>query len=100
LLSGGCVQKKYIYYSNFNISPLSIIGFILVAIALFFIFLPFFLVAMALTGIAGTYFAWKYKKAVRDFEKNLREKGYDDYDYSVIDITPEKSEHSHKPLPR
>lgn len=91
------MQKRYIYYSNLNISLLSIIGFALFGIALFFIFLPFFLAAIALMGIAGSYFAWKYKKAARDLEKNLQKRCYDDF--CVIDITPEKSDSCHKTLP-
>ena len=94
------MHRRYVSYSNFNISPLSIIGFIIFSAALFFIFLPLFLAALGVMAVAGAYLAWRYKKAVRDFEKNIQKRCDDDFDdYCVIDITPEKPGPAKKLLP-
>ena len=80
-----------VYYKP--ISPFAVIGFIILAVAFFFLTLPIFLAALAVFSGIALYFAWKIKRAVKQMEKECLERqqqcdaGMSGDEPIVIDVT-------------
>jgi hypothetical protein len=89
-------QCRYIYYRN-GISPITLFGLGLLAVAAFFLTLPIFLGALVVFGVAAGYLAWRVRKTVRTIEKEFaarRDAGpVSDARSLTIDITPDRGEH-------
>lgn len=90
------MTQRRIYYKSTNISPLTLLGLGLLAIAAFFVALPLFLGAVVVFSIAAFYMAWRVRKVMRQFEKECARRGEanSDLDQSslVIDVTPDQTE--------
>ncbi len=81
-----------VYYRSF--SPLAVLGFIILAVAFFFLTLPIFLAAVAVFGAVAAWLAWRMKKTIDKVEKELlRQQQEGDAaffcdDPDIIDVTP------------
>lgn len=86
-------QCRYIYYKN-GISPITLFGMGLLALAAFFLALPLFLGALVVFGAVASYMMWRVRKAVRTMEKDFaarRDAGaMSDVQSLTIDITPDR----------
>ena len=89
------MTQRRIYYKSTNISPLTLLGLGLFAIAAFFVALPLFLGAVVVFSIAAFYMAWRVRKVMRQFEKECtrRSETNSDLDASslIIDVTPDQT---------
>ena len=87
------MTQRRIYYRSHNISPLTLFGLGLLAVAAFFLALPLFLGAVVVFAIAAAYVAWRVRRVMRQFEKECArrsEAGRDlDAGSLIIDVTPE-----------
>ena len=90
------MTQRRIYYKSANISPLTLIGLGLLAVAAFFVALPLFLGALVVFSLAALYMAWRVRKVMRQFEKEYarRSEARSDLDASslIIDVTPDQTE--------
>ncbi len=71
------------------ITPLSILGVLILAVLFFVVALPVFLAALAVFTAFAAYFAWKIRGAVKKMEEEMelyRDKE-ESVDVEVIDIT-------------
>jgi len=84
------------YYKSTNISPLTLIGLGLLAVAAFFVALPLFLGAVVVFSIAAFYMAWRVRKVMRQFEKEYARRSEADSNLDasslIIDVTPNQTE--------
>ena len=96
------MTQHRIYYKSTNISPLTLLGLGLLAIAAFFVALPLFLGAVLVFSIAALYMAWRVRKVMRQFEKECarRSEAESDLDHSslIIDVTPDQTERERNQL--
>lgn len=80
------------YYRSRNISPLSMLGVVLFALAAFFLALPIFLAALLVFAVVGGYLTWRVHRVMHRVEKNhvrYRDVGPDPNASSlIIDVTP------------
>ncbi len=95
------MKGSYYYYRSCGgpISPLAIIGGLILLIAAFFVALPLFLAALTAFGAAAAYLSWRINKAVKKAEEALLKQERDHGSYNrlehtgfVIDITPEQDD--------
>jgi membrane protein implicated in regulation of membrane protease activity len=90
------MTQRRIYYKSTNISPLTLLGLGLLAVAAFFLALPLFLGAVVVFAIAASYMAWRVRKVMRQFEKECTRcsKTNSNLDTSslIIDVTPDQTE--------
>jgi membrane protein implicated in regulation of membrane protease activity len=90
------MTQHRIYYKSTNISPLTLLGLGLLALAAFFVALPLFLGAVVVFAIAASYMAWRFHKVMRQFEKECARHGKTnsnlDASSLVIDVTPDQTE--------
>ena len=90
------MTQRRTYYKSTNISPLTLFGLGLFAIAAFFVALPLFLGAVLVFSIAALYMAWRVRKVMRQFEKEhaRRSEADSNLDASslIIDVTPNQTE--------
>lgn len=90
------MMQRRIYYKSTNISPLTLLGLGLLAVAAFFVALPLFLGAVVVFAITASYMAWRVRKVMRQFEKECarRSEANSDLDASslIIDVTPDQAE--------
>jgi membrane protein implicated in regulation of membrane protease activity len=90
------MTQRRIYYKSTNISPLTLLGLVLLAVAAFFLALPLFLGAVVVFAIAASYMAWRVRKVMRQFEEECtrRSETNSDLDASslIIDVTPDQTE--------
>jgi len=85
-------RRTYVFRSN-TISPLTVLGFTLLGVVVFFLALPLFLAALVVFGAVAAYLAWRVRKALRQLEReSLRRRGQGGgpgvFPY-IIDVTPE-----------
>ena len=89
------MTQRRIYYKSTNMSPLTLLGLGLLAVAAFFVALPLFLGAVVVFSIAAGYMAWRVRKVMRQFEKECarRSEANSDLDPSslIIDVTPDQT---------
>ncbi|HID97995.1 MAG TPA: hypothetical protein EYP57_07400 [Thermodesulfobacteriaceae bacterium] len=81
------------YYRSGQISPITIIGLILLAIGAFFVALPVFLGALVVFGCMAAYLAWRVNKTMDRMNQEYRRQ-FDrvpppDPGFFVIDVVPE-----------
>jgi hypothetical protein len=91
------MTQRRIYYKSTNISPLTLVGLGLLAIAAFFVALPLFLGAVVVFSIAALYMAWRFRKVMRQFEKECARRSDEansglDASSLIIDVTPDQTE--------
>jgi FtsH-binding integral membrane protein len=91
------MTQRRTYYKSTNISPLTLIGLIIFALAAFFVALPLFLGALVVFSIAAFYMAWRIRKVVRQFEKECARRKDEadsglDASSLIIDVTPDRTE--------
>ncbi|MEA1867492.1 MAG: hypothetical protein U9N19_05255 [Thermodesulfobacteriota bacterium] len=90
------MTRRRIYCKSTNMSPLTLLGLGLLAVAAFFVALPLFLGAVVVFSIAAGYMAWRVRKVMRQFEKECarRSEANSDLDSSslIIDVTPDQTE--------
>jgi membrane protein implicated in regulation of membrane protease activity len=90
------MTQHKIYYKSTNMSPLTLLGLGLLAVAAFFVALPLFLGAVVVFSIAAGYMAWHVRKVMRQFEKECarRSEANSDLDPGslIIDVTPDQTE--------
>ena len=90
------MTQRKIYFKSTNISPLTLFGLGLLAVAAFFVALPLFLGALVVFSIAAVYMAWRVRKIMRQFEKECarRSETNSNLDASslLIDVTPDQTE--------
>jgi membrane protein implicated in regulation of membrane protease activity len=77
-------------------SPLTLLGLGLLAVAAFFVALPLFLGAVVVFSIAAGYMAWRVRKVMRQFEKECARRNETNSDPNpsslIIDVTPDQTE--------
>jgi hypothetical protein len=90
------MTQHRMYYKSTNISPLTLFGLGLLAVAAFFVALPLFLGAVVVFSIAAFYMAWRIRKVMRQFEKECARRSEADSDLDpsslIIDVTPDQTE--------
>ncbi|MBW2350895.1 MAG: hypothetical protein JRF20_06850 [Deltaproteobacteria bacterium] len=90
------MTQRRMYYKSTNISPLTLIGLGLLAVAAFFVALPLFLGAVVVFSIAAFYMAWRVRKVMRQFEKEYARRSEADSNLDasslIIDVTPNQTE--------
>lgn len=91
------MTQHRIYYKSTNISPLTLLGLGLLAIAAFFVALPLFLGAVLVFSLAALYMAWRVRKVMRQFEKECARRDDEanrglDASSLIIDVTPDQNE--------
>lgn len=86
-------MRRTIYCRSSNISPITLIGLGLLAIAAFFLALPLFLAALMVFAAVSGYMAWRVRKIMRRMEKDLGMYGDANRDLDassqIIDVTPD-----------
>ncbi len=86
------------YYRSRNISPLTMLGAVLFALAAFFLALPIFLAALLVFAAVGGYLTWRVHKIMHRVERDCAKYRYrnagPDPDASslTIDVTPGQDE--------
>jgi membrane protein implicated in regulation of membrane protease activity len=90
------MTQRRIYYKSTNMSPLTLLGLGLLAVAAFFVALPLFLGAVVVFSIAAGYMAWRVRKVMHQFEKECARRSEADSDLDagslIIDVTPDHTE--------
>ncbi len=92
------MRRTYYYYScGGPMTPLAILGGLILLAAAFFVALPLFLAALVAFGAAAAYLSWRINRAIKRAEQELlreqRSQGphLHTTEY-VIDIDPQRDE--------
>ncbi len=85
------MNRRQIYYTG-NFSPFVVIALGVLALAAFFITLPIFLAALVVFTAIGLFYVWKFQRAVKKAEEELRrqqEMGVSEFREEEIQVGPD-----------